>query len=75
MCYAEAKGEGLAGQMMVASVILNRILTPGFPKTLQTVLYKRSGKNAEFSPMNNGSFARAPIDPTIIDGIIKLIAT
>jgi N-acetylmuramoyl-L-alanine amidase len=48
---AEAKGEPYAGQVAVATVILNRIDSNKFPNTLKGVIYQ---KNA-FTPVKTGS--------------------
>lgn len=54
--YAESKGEPYAGKVAVASVILNRTLSPGFPNTIQGVITQ---KNA-FSCVKNGKISVTP---------------
>ncbi|HZP20446.1 MAG TPA: cell wall hydrolase [Bauldia sp.] len=41
--YFEARGESPIGQLAVAEVILNRVKTPGFPKTICGVVYENAG--------------------------------
>lgn len=48
--YAESKGEPFIGKVGVASVILNRLHHPDFPKSVEGVIYQ---KNA-FSCVNDG---------------------
>lgn len=38
--YAESKGEPFDGKVAVASVILNRVLSPQFPNTVQEVIFQ-----------------------------------
>ena len=38
--YAESKGEPYEGKVAVASVILNRALSSGFPNTIEGVIYQ-----------------------------------
>lgn len=54
--YAESKGEPYDGKVAVASVILNRTLNPGFPKTVEGVITQ---KNA-FSCVKDGKISVTP---------------
>lgn len=38
--YAESKGEPFEGKVAVASVILNRVISPGFPDTIKEVVFQ-----------------------------------
>ena len=38
--YAESKGEPFEGKVAVASVILNRVLSPKFPDTVEGVIFQ-----------------------------------
>lgn len=38
--YAESKGEPFEGKVAVASVILNRVLSPNFPDTVEGVIFQ-----------------------------------
>lgn len=40
--YAESKGEPFEGKVAVASVILNRVLSPNFPNTVEEVVFQRN---------------------------------
>lgn len=54
--YCESKGEPFLGKVAVASVILNRLYDPKFPKTVQEVIFQ---KNA-FSCINGGQLKGEP---------------
>ena len=54
--FAESRSEPYEGKVAVASVILNRAKSPGFPKTIQGVIKQ---KNA-FSCVKNGSITIVP---------------
>ena len=57
---AEAKGEPYAGQVAVATVILNRVDSSKFPNTLKGVVYQKTGSHYAFTPVKTGSFNKAP---------------
>ncbi|HHY91838.1 MAG TPA: LysM peptidoglycan-binding domain-containing protein [Firmicutes bacterium] len=61
MITAEAQGEPYEGKVAVGAVIMNRLRNPGFPKTLEGVLYETDA----FEPVMNGTFYQAP-DPDSI---------
>ena len=54
--YAESKGEPFEGKVAVASVILNRVLTPGFPSTIKEVIFQPNA----FSCVVNGQISVVP---------------
>ncbi|MGW9103800.1 cell wall hydrolase [Priestia megaterium] len=54
--YGEARGEDYTGKVAVASVILNRLESPEFPKTISDIIYQ---KNA-FSCINDGQINFTP---------------
>lgn len=47
--YFEARGEGVAGQAAVAEVILNRVESPSFPKSICGVVNQSGGGGCQFS--------------------------
>ncbi len=51
---AEAKGESFAGQVAVANVVLNRVKSPDFPKTVRGVILQYYDDIPAFSPVDNG---------------------
>ena len=54
--FAESKGESYEGKVAVASVILNRTISPSFPSTIEKVITQ---KNA-FSCVINGEIKASP---------------
>ena len=55
--YFEARGEGAAGQAAVAQVVLNRVRSPAFPKTVCGVVFQGAARNqgCQFSFACDGS--------------------
>lgn len=47
--YFEARGEDIAGQAAVAEVILNRVESPSFPRTICGVVNQSNGQGCQFS--------------------------
>ena len=54
--YAESKGEPYEGKVAVASVILNRVLSPGFPNSIKEVILQPQA----FSCVVNGEINVVP---------------
>jgi hypothetical protein len=56
--YYEARGESRAGQAAVAQVVLNRVRSPAFPKTVCGVVYQGAAQHAcQFSFVCSGQMA------------------
>ncbi|MFN3522015.1 MAG: cell wall hydrolase [Phenylobacterium sp.] len=54
--YYEARGETAAGQAAVAQVVLNRVRSPAFPKTVCGVVFQGAGRRGcQFSFACNGA--------------------
>jgi N-acetylmuramoyl-L-alanine amidase len=56
--YAESKGEPYEGKIAVASVILNRVLSPGFPNSVKEVIFQPNA----FSCIVNGQISVTPTE-------------
>ncbi|MHB1421372.1 MAG: cell wall hydrolase [Bacillota bacterium] len=56
LIYGEARGESYEGQVAVAAVTINRLLAPGFPKTLKEVIYQPWA----YTSINDGQFDLKP---------------
>lgn len=54
--YGESRGEPYLGQVAVAAVIINRILSPKFPDTFAEVIYQQG----QFSIVENGQINLTP---------------
>ena len=53
--YYEARGETTRGQQAVATVVLNRVKNPNFPKTVCGVVFQRASGGCQFSFACDGS--------------------
>lgn len=56
LVYGEARGEPYAGQVAVASVVLNRVKSSSFPNTVAGVIYQ----SGAFSVVNDGQINLTP---------------
>ena len=56
LVYCESRGEPFEGKIAVASVVLNRVMSPKFPNTIKEVIFQ---KNA-FSCVQNGKIVAQP---------------
>lgn len=56
LVQAEAGDQPFVGQVAVAAVVLNRLKTPGFPKTLPGVIFAPG----QFETVSNGSYWQSP---------------
>lgn len=60
---AEAGTEPYETKLMIANVILNRVDSPYFPDTISEVVFQKSGRIHQFSPVGNGGYQRAEAKP------------
>ncbi|OAT80262.1 cell wall hydrolase [Desulfotomaculum copahuensis] len=65
LIHAEARGESFTGQVAVGAVILNRLASPGFPKTIREVIFQSNGHVCQFSPVKDGSINLQPDEKAI----------
>lgn len=56
LIHSEARGEPYAGQVAVGAVVLNRVKNPGFPNTLEGVIYQPWA----FTALHDGQFELEP---------------
>ncbi|MDI6907450.1 MAG: cell wall hydrolase [Thermoanaerobacterales bacterium] len=63
--HAEARGESFTGKVAVGAVILNRVASPFFPKSLQEVIFERTHQVYQFSPVADGSIHLPPDEEAI----------
>ncbi|MGL5150358.1 MAG: cell wall hydrolase [Clostridium sp.] len=68
LVYAESRGEPFEGKVAVASVVLNRVISPNFPSTVTDVIFQ---KNA-FSCVINGNIKAYP-DQICYDAVYEAI--
>lgn len=65
LIHAEARGECFEGQVAVGAVILNRLASPHFPKTIPEVIYQKTNRVYQFSPVGDGSINLEPDEKSI----------
>lgn len=58
LVYAESRGEPYAGQVAVASVVLNRVKSSSFPNTISGVIYQ----SGAFDAVSDGQINLSPND-------------
>lgn len=58
--YAEARGESFTGQVAVGAVVLNRVASPYFPKTIREVILQSNPYVHQFTPVADGSINLEP---------------
>lgn len=56
--YFEARGESYEGGVAVGNVMMNRVKSPKFPKTICGVMRQKTGRMCQFSFMCNGQINR-----------------
>lgn len=68
--YFEARGESLDGQIAVAEVILNRVDSPLYPRTVCGVVKQRGGGGCQFSYVCSGKHKMREKDAADLAGRI-----
>ena len=66
---AEAGCEDEEGKLLVANVILNRLNSPKFPDSITEVVFQRENGVAQFSPVYDGSYARAEVSEETVKAV------
>lgn len=73
LIHAEARGESFEGQVAVGAVILNRLASPHFPKTIHDVVFQRNKRVYQFSPVGDGSINLEP-DEKAVEAALQAIS-
>ena len=71
--HAEARGESYTGQVAVGAVIVNRIKSGEFPRTVREVVMQSRRGTYQFTPVQDGSINLSP-DETAVYAAIQAIA-
>lgn len=58
--HAEARGESFEGMVAVGAVIMNRLESPHFPKSIRDIVYQKNNRVYQFSPVADGSINLEP---------------
>lgn len=70
---AEASGEDIKGKMLVACVVLNRVADPVFPDSVEKVVYQKSGKKAQFSPVATGKIRHVTVSEETVEAVERVL--
>lgn len=70
--HAEARGEPFTGKVAVGAVVLNRLASPFFPKTLSEVIFQRTNQVYQFSPVGDGSIHLPPDEESLAAAVSAL---
>ncbi|MCL6559875.1 MAG: cell wall hydrolase [Firmicutes bacterium] len=65
LIHAEARGESFEGKVAVGAVILNRLASPHFPKTISEIVYQKNSRVYQFSPVADGSINLEPDESAV----------
>lgn len=72
LVWAEAGSQSEYGKRLVIDTILNRVDSSAFPNSIDGVIFQKGYSQklgryvCQFSPMSDGSFNKAPIQPDIL---------
>lgn len=70
---AEAGGEDLSGRMLVANVIINRMKSGYYPKSVKGVVFAHSGNVYQFSPISDGRYYTVNVSDTTKRAVNKAL--
>jgi len=71
---AEATCEDVEGRMLVANVILNRVVSKGFPNTITEVVFQNNGETYQFSPIKDGRYWSVKVSDETIEAVERVLA-
>lgn len=73
--FAEAEDQPDKGQIAVANVVLNRVKSDEFPDTIKKVIFQKTGKIYQFSPVMDGRIKLEPDERAIKNAKLALEGT
>lgn len=71
---AEATCEDVKGRMLVASVILNRVLSEDFPDSITEVVFQNNGVTYQFSPIKDGRYWMVTVSEETKEAVERVLA-
>ncbi len=71
---AEATGEDVMGRMLVANVILNRVVSKGFPNSIAEVVFQNNGVTYQFAPIKDGRYWTVKISDKTREAVERVLA-
>lgn len=60
LIHAEARGESLRGQIAVGAVIINRLVSESFPRTIKEIIFQQTNGVYQFTPVQDGQINLKP---------------
>lgn len=71
---AEATSEDVKGRMLVANVILNRVLSKGFPNSIAEVVFQKNGNVYQFSPIKDGRYWTVTVSDKTREAVERVLS-
>ncbi len=71
---AEATCEDIKGRMLVANVILNRVVSKGFPNSIAEVVFQNNGVTYQFAPIKDGRYWSVKISDATREAVERVLA-
>lgn len=71
---AEATCEDIKGRMLVASVVLNRVVSDRFPDSIPEVVFQNNGETYQFAPIKDGRYWSVTVSEETIEAVDRVLA-
>lgn len=71
---AEATCEDVMGRMLVANVIMNRVVSKGFPNSIAEVVFQNNGVTYQFSPIKDGRYWTVTVSDETREAVERVLA-
>ena len=71
---AEATCEDVKGRMLVANVIMNRVVSKGFPDSIAEVVFQNNGVTYQFSPIKDGRYWTVKVSEETREAVERVLA-
>lgn len=71
---AEVGAETYELKLLVANIILNRVEHRYFPNSIKEVVFEKTGRHYQFSPISNGSYYRVSVKDSTIKAVEEALA-
>lgn len=71
---AEATCEDVKGRMLVANVIMNRVVSKGFPDSIAEVVFQNNGVTYQFSPIKDGRYWTVKVSAETREAVERVLA-
>lgn len=70
---AEATGEDIKGKMLVANVIINRVRDAAFPDSVEGVVFQKTGRTYQFSPISDKRYYSVKISNQTKEAVQRVL--